>query len=33
VHILVDNGRVTLVGVVDTQMEKNIAGMRASGAA
>ena len=32
VHILVDNGRVTLVGVVDTQMEKNIAGMRASGA-
>jgi hyperosmotically inducible protein len=32
IHILVDNGHVTLVGVVHTQMEKAIAGARASGA-
>ena len=32
VHIIVDNGRVTLTGVVATEMEKQIAGMRASGA-
>ena len=32
IHILVDNGHVTLVGVVNSQMEKNIAGARASGA-
>jgi hypothetical protein len=32
VHILVDNGHVTLVGVVNSEMEKNIAGVRASGA-
>jgi hyperosmotically inducible protein len=32
IHILVDNGRVTLVGVVNSQMEKAIAGARASGA-
>jgi len=30
IHIIVDNGRVTLSGVVATQMEKQIAGMRAS---
>jgi hyperosmotically inducible protein len=32
VHILVENGHVTLVGVVNSQLEKNIAGARASGA-
>jgi hyperosmotically inducible protein len=32
IHIIVDNGHVTLEGVVSTEMEKNIAGMRASGA-
>jgi hyperosmotically inducible protein len=32
IHILVDNGHVTLVGVVGSQLEKNIAGIRASGA-
>jgi hyperosmotically inducible protein len=32
IHIIVDNGRVTLTGVVATQMEKNVAGIRASGA-
>ena len=32
IHILVDNGHVTLSGVVDTDMEKNIAAIRASGA-
>jgi len=32
IHIIVDNGHVTLEGVVNTQMEKNIAGIRASGA-
>ena len=32
IHIIVDNGHVTLEGVVSTQMEKNIAGIRASGA-
>jgi hyperosmotically inducible periplasmic protein len=30
IHIIVDNGHVTLSGVVATQMEKQIAGMRAS---
>jgi hyperosmotically inducible periplasmic protein len=30
IHIVVDNGRVTLEGVVSTEMEKRIAGMRAS---
>ncbi|MGP8244984.1 MAG: BON domain-containing protein [Bryobacteraceae bacterium] len=30
IHIIVDNGRVTLAGVVNTDMEKQIAGMRAS---
>jgi hyperosmotically inducible protein len=32
IHILVDNGHVTLAGVVSNQMDKNIAGIRASGA-
>ena len=32
IHIIVDDGHVTLEGVVSTEMEKNIAGMRASGA-
>lgn len=32
IHIIVDNGHVTLEGVVSTQMEKNVAGIRASGA-
>ncbi len=32
IHIIVDNGRVTLTGVVSTEMEKNVAGIRASGA-
>lgn len=32
IHILVENGHVTLDGVVSNEMEKNIAGIRASGA-
>ena len=32
IHIIVDNGHVTLEGVVSTEMEKNIAGMRAASA-
>lgn len=32
IHILVENGRVTLTGVVNNEMEKNIAGIRANGA-
>ena len=32
IHIIVDNGHVTLEGVVSTEMEKNVAGIRASGA-
>src|ERR1700722_4646442 len=32
IHIIVDNGHVTLEGVVTTDMEKNVAGLRASGA-
>jgi hyperosmotically inducible periplasmic protein len=31
IHIIVDNGHVTLVGVVANQMDKNIAGIRANG--
>jgi hyperosmotically inducible protein len=31
IHIIVDNGHVTLEGVVATQTEKNVAGIRASG--
>ncbi len=30
IHIIVDNGHVTLEGVVNTQMEKEVAGLRAS---
>jgi len=30
IHIIVDNGHVTLEGVVNNEMEKNVAGMRAS---
>jgi hyperosmotically inducible periplasmic protein len=32
IHIIVDNGHVTLAGVVDDEMSKNLAGMRAAGA-
>jgi hyperosmotically inducible protein len=32
IHIIVDNGHVTLAGVVANAMDKQIAGMRASGA-
>jgi hyperosmotically inducible protein len=32
IHIIVDNGKVTLTGVVNTEAEKNVAGIRASGA-
>jgi hyperosmotically inducible protein len=31
IHIIVDNGHVTLEGVVRTEMEKNVAGIRANG--
>ncbi|HVN05153.1 MAG TPA: BON domain-containing protein [Bryobacteraceae bacterium] len=32
IHIIVDNGHVTLEGVVNTEADKNIAGLRAAGA-
>ena len=32
IHIIVDNGHVTLAGVVNNQLEKNVAGMRANSA-
>ena len=32
IHIIVDNGHVTLEGIVNTDLEKNVAGIRASGA-
>jgi hyperosmotically inducible protein len=32
IHIIVDNGHVTLTGVVNNELEKNVAGVRASGA-
>ncbi len=32
IHIIVENGHVTLEGVVSTEMEKNIAGIRANSA-
>jgi hyperosmotically inducible protein len=32
IHIIVDNGHVTLEGVVSNDMEKNVAGIRAAGA-
>lgn len=31
IRIIVDNGHVTLMGVVDSEMDRNIAGIRASG--
>jgi len=31
IHIIVNNGRITLEGVVARQMEKQIAGMQANG--
>ena len=30
IHIIVDNGHVTLIGVVDNQADKNIANIRAN---
>jgi hyperosmotically inducible protein len=30
IHIIVDNGHVTLVGVVDSEGDKNLAGIRAN---
>jgi osmotically-inducible protein OsmY len=30
IHIIVDNGHVTLTGVVNTELEKEVAGMRAN---
>ncbi len=30
IHIIVDNGNVTLVGIVDSQSDKDIAGLRAN---
>jgi hyperosmotically inducible protein len=32
IHIIVDNGKVTLTGLVNSAMEKQVAGMRASAA-
>jgi hyperosmotically inducible periplasmic protein len=32
IHIIVNNGHVTLEGVVNNEMEKNVAGIRANGA-
>src|SRR4051794_11157260 len=32
IHIIVENGHVTLSGVVNNEMEKNVAGIRANGA-
>jgi hyperosmotically inducible protein len=32
IHIIVDNGKVTLTGAVNNAMEKQVAGLRASGA-
>lgn len=31
IHIIVNNGKVTLVGVVDNETDKNLAGLRANG--
>jgi hyperosmotically inducible protein len=31
IHILVENGRITLTGVVNNEMERNVAGIRANG--
>jgi hyperosmotically inducible periplasmic protein len=32
IHVIVENGHVTLTGVVSTEMERNVAGIRANGA-
>ncbi len=32
IHIIVDNGHVTLEGIVNTEMERNVAAIRANGA-
>jgi hyperosmotically inducible protein len=32
IHIIVDNGHVTLEGIVDSETAKNVAGIRANGA-
>jgi hyperosmotically inducible protein len=32
IHIIVENGHVTLTGVVNSELEKNVAGLRANGA-
>jgi hyperosmotically inducible periplasmic protein len=32
IHVIVENGHVTLTGVVNNEMEKNVAGIRANGA-
>jgi hyperosmotically inducible protein len=31
IHIIVDNGHITLTGVVDNQTDRNVAGIRANG--
>jgi len=31
IHIIVDNGKLTLEGVVDSEADKNLAGLRANG--
>ena len=31
IHIIVENGKVTLVGVVDNESDKNLAGLKANG--
>lgn len=31
IHIVVDNGKVTLVGVADSESDKNVAGLKANG--
>jgi osmotically-inducible protein OsmY len=31
IHVLVENGQVTLAGFVNTELEKTVAGIRASG--
>ena len=32
IHIIVDNGHVTLEGTVNNELERTVAGMRANGA-
>ena len=31
IHIIVNNGKVTLVGVADSDSDKNVAGLKANG--